>query len=132
MTTRQLIYDAIEEQQRIIDSVCERLRADTAKRLSHAPAFGVDLVKLGQSDADRIGAAVLSTLKSSVPGPWPEQEPRVKCWLDGTVLRAMFTMQPGPAADQLARAGVDVRYADGTPYVPMDLEMVITAQETEP
>jgi hypothetical protein len=115
------------DRDRVMAAVCERIRKQTDKSIGYGIAFGADLSRF--EDNDRVGAAVLKELKAAVPGPWPQEEPRVRCWLDGSVLRMSFTMQPGPVADQLARAGIDVRCADGSPYVPEDEEIVITVRE---
>jgi len=119
--------DRTLEQQCIIDAVCERLRKDTERRLAIDPPFGVRISLL--RDDGRVGETILTELKKAVPGPWPEEKPVVKSWLDGSVLHTRITMQAGPVADQLARAGFDVRCEDGTPYVPFDEEIIITVQE---
>ncbi len=115
-----------DEQQRVLDAVCGRLREDFERRIGSS-AFGIDLGFL--KDDERIADAVLAELQKAVPGPWPEEKPKVKCWLDGNVLRTQITMLPGEVADCLARAGCDVRHADGTPYVPLSEEFIITVQE---
>ncbi len=117
-----------ESKEAIVALVVERLKEQARKHVD-AGAYGLDLGFLPEPESERIGDAILSALKESVEGPWPEQKPTVKCELEGSVLRTTITMLPGPAADQLARAGVDIRCADGSRDLPFDREFTVLLKE---
>lgn len=120
-----------DDRARLLDAICDRIRKSTEARIGKPEAFGVDLGCLGDGDRERINGAVLAAIKEATPMPWPDENVVVKCQLDGNILRTRVTMPPGALADYMARAGLDVRRDDGTPYVPMGEEFTITVRETK-